>query len=69
MLPEKTWILKFYLPSGETEETEHTDEALAYRHFNLFDSGDADVYSSIDLLCYDWRLRKETLIGTLNLYA
>ena len=30
MLPDKTWILRFHLPTGETEEVEHTDEALAY---------------------------------------
>lgn len=69
MLPDKTWILRFYLPTGETEEVEHTDEALAYHHFGLYDQSDAEVYSRIDLLCYDWCLRREKLIGTLNLYA
>ena len=68
MLPEKTWILRFHLPTGETEETVHTDEALAYHHFGLFDQSDADVYTRIDLLSYDWAFRKESLIETLFLY-
>ena len=69
MLPDKTWILRFHLPTGETEEVEHTDEAMAYHHFGLFDQYDADVYTRIDLVCYDWACHKETLIGTLHLYA
>ena len=69
MLPDKTWILRFHLPTGETEEVEHTDEAMAYHHFSLFDQSDADIYARIDLVCHDWHLRKETLIGTLHLYA
>ena len=67
MLPDKTWILRFYLPTGETEEIEHTDEAMAYHHFGLFDQSDS-VYTRIDLLSYDWAFRKESLIGTLFLY-
>ena len=41
---------------------------MAFHHFNLFDQSDADVYTRIDLVCYDWKAHVETMIGSLFLY-
>ena len=51
MLPEKTWLLRFHLPTGEAEETEHSDEGTACHHFSLFDQSDADVHIPPDACC------------------
>ena len=53
MLPDKTWILRFHTLDGAIDEVEHTDEAMAFHHFNLFDSTDADVYTRVDLIEVD----------------
>ena len=59
-MPEKTYILRFtHIDSSEIEEVEHAREHLA-----LFGIEDADTYSRIDLLAFDWTAQTETLLET-----
>ena len=64
-MPEKTYILRFtHSDSSEIEEVEHTREADAREHLALFGIEDADIYSRIDLIAYDWATHTEALLET-----
>ena len=62
-MPETTYILRFiHSDSSEIEEFEHTIESNAREHLGLFGPDDADIYSRIDLIAFDWATRTETLL-------
>lgn len=68
MLPETTFFLRFHhADSSEIEEVEHTSETDAREHMGLFGAGDADLYTRIELLSYNWHTREERLLATQTL--
>ncbi len=65
-----TYLLRFtHSDSPEIEEFEHSTEAGAREHFELFGPDDADIYSRIDLLEFDWQTRTERRLDSLHLPA
>ena len=67
-MPDKTFILRFtHSDDFEIEEVEHTREADAREHLGLFGPEDADIYSRIDLIAYDWAAHTEALLETRKL--
>ncbi len=63
MPPEKIWILRFHLSTGETEEVVHTDEASACRHFDLFEPVEPGSCAGVEMVVREGEGKKETLIG------
>ena len=64
-MPDKTYILRFMHTDGsEIEGFEHTRESDAREHLALFGIEDADIYSRIDLIAYDWAAHTEELLET-----
>ena len=67
-MPDKTYILRFtHSDCSEIEEVEHTLESDAREHLASFGIEDADIYSRIDLIAYDWAAHTEALLGTRKL--
>ena len=64
-IPGRTYTLRFtHCDSSEIEEFLHTRESDAREHFALFTEEDADIYSRIDLIQYDWDTGTETLLSS-----
>ena len=63
MLPEKIWILRFHLSTGETEEVLHTDEVRAIRHFDLFEPVEPGSCAGGEMMVREGEGKKEQLIG------
>lgn len=64
-MPSKTYTLRFTHTDGfEIEEFEHTNEAEARAHFELFGIEDGDIYSRIDLVETDWNTHTERLMDS-----
>jgi len=66
MLPDKTYILRFFHNDGEIEEVEHTDWHDANYHFSLFIEEDTSEYNKIQLIEYDWVKREEEIIANIG---
>ena len=67
-MPETTFFLRFHhADSSEIEEFEHISEADAREHMGLFGPRDADLYTHIDLISYNWHTREEHLLDTHTL--
>lgn len=67
MIPDKTYILRFTLRDGSSEEQEHTLPGDAWEAFRLFvEPGSADIYSVVELVCHDWEANSEELVARMD---
>ena len=64
MMPRYGYLLRFhYLDSGETEEYAYHELEDASHHMEQFDDSDGDLYSSIELLEYDYLEQTSRLLA------
>ena len=63
-LPRIGYILRLHHVNGpDSEEYAYWDLKDAQHHFELFDESDAELYSSIELLAYDYQNRVGRLLA------
>ena len=54
MFPDKTYLVRFARRDGNVETYEHNTFDSAMCMYDLFDEGDADIYTEIQLIERDW---------------
>lgn len=63
MIPEISYIVRFYKDDDPVEEYYYNTEGDAYAHAYLFT--EEDGYSAIEIARLDWYMHQETEIETL----